>query len=177
MGAIGIIAVVGVVVIAYFVMTGSASAQAIPNTSGTTYQSSDSSITGAPITQDQSTWPSSDNYWKMCCAIALAEGYNQGAGVIPYDYNNPGDLTDDASQYGSGTNGITTFPTAEAGWQALYSKLQNIVSGGSSVYPSDADWTDVGNTWSGGDANWATNVAANLGVDPSTTPAQYALGS
>ena len=149
----------------------------MPNTSGTTYYNSDGSITGATITSDQSSWPSSDNIWKMCCAIASAEGYAQGAGVIPYDYNNPGDITDDASQYGSGTSGITTFTTAELGWQALYDKLSNIVNGGSSVYPVDADWQTVGNTWSNGDDNWATNVASYLAVDPTTTPAQYAQGS
>jgi hypothetical protein len=177
MDSLGIIIVLAVVALGYFFVTQSAGAQAMPNTSGTTYYSSDGSITGAPITDDSSSWPSSDPTWKMCCAIATAEGYNEGAGVIPYDYNNPGDITDEASQYGSGTNGITTFPSAETGWQALYDKLQNIVNGGSSAYPVSASWTDVGNTWSNGDANWAVNVCRNLGVDPSTTPAQYAQGA
>jgi hypothetical protein len=157
----------------YLLIGNSASGEDMPNTTGTTYYSSDGSLTGSPITQDSSTWPQSDSTWKICCAIATAEGYQNGAGVIPYDYNNPGDITDGSSTYGSGTNGITTFPTAEVGWQALYNKLQNIISGGSSTYPSDWSWTQVGNLWAGGDANWATNVAQYLGVDPSETPADY----
>jgi hypothetical protein len=173
----GVVIVIAVVGTAYLLVgTGSASGQAMPDTDNAGSYNSDGSLTGSPITSDQSTWPGSDKVWDCCQGIALAEGYNQGLGTIPYDYNNPGDITDSASQYGSGTNGITTFPTAEVGWQALYNKLSNIINGGSSTYPSTWTWQQVGNLWAGGDSNWATNVCNYLGVDPSTTPAQYAQG-
>jgi hypothetical protein len=170
-----VLIIVGVVGIGYYLMTQqSEGGDAMPNQTGETYYNSDGSVTGAPITNDSSTWPASDAYWQMCCAIAKAEGYQKGAGYIPYDYNNPGDITDDASDYGSGTNGITTFPTAEVGWQALYTKISNICNGRSSAYPKDWDWTQVGTQWAGGDQNWATNVCNALNVDPSTTPASFA---
>jgi hypothetical protein len=137
---------------------------------------SDGSLTGAPITQDRSTWPSGDKIWDMAQAIAIAEGYNEGAGVVPFDLNNPGDLSDGAGQFGSqphsGSN-VTTFPSAETGWQWLYNKLQNIVTGQSSVYPASLNWQGVAQKWAGNSAVWASNVTSQLGVDSNSTPADY----
>lgn len=110
----------------------------------------------------------------IAVAIATAEGYYLGRGSIPYDYNNPGDITDYASLYGAGTNGITQFPTAEAGWNALYEKIQNILSGSSGTYDATASLSDIGATWSNQDPNWAGNVAQVLQVPTSSTLGDYA---
>jgi hypothetical protein len=146
---------------------------------GTSMYSSDGSLTGAPITADRATWPQSDAIWKICCAIAHAEGYDDGDGYVPYDLNNPGDISDGAATFGSqphsGSN-VTTFPTAEVGWQWLHDKVQNIVSGASKVYGQDWTWEQVSQTWAGNSSAWLNNVTSDLGVDPSSTPAQYVSG-
>jgi hypothetical protein len=147
--------------------------------SGTGMHVSDGSLTGSEITADSSSWPGTDKVWEICCAIATAEGFNRGPGAVPYDLNNPGDLSDGASEFGSqphsGSN-VTTFPTAETGWQWLYNKVQNIVSGGSSVYPQTLSWSGVAQKWAGDWSNWLNNVTSYLGVDPNSTPADYVNG-
>jgi len=146
---------------------------------GNSMNNSDGSITGAAITEDPSTWPGSDRIWNICAAIAKAEGYDGGAGVVPFDLNNPGDISDYASQYGSqphsGSN-VTTFPTAEVGWQKLYEKISNIVTGNSSVYAENLSWSGVAQKWAGDSSNWLNNVIGYLGVDANSTPADYVGG-
>jgi hypothetical protein len=110
-------------------------------------------------------------------AIATAEGYFTGAGSIPFDQNNPGDLTDGADTYGANDSGITIFPTVEAGWQALYAKIQNILDGNSDVYDADSPLSVIGNLWSGGDPNWASNVASSLGVSTDSSLSDVAGSS
>lgn len=119
------------------------------------------------VASDPTTWPTGDSIWDCCRAIAWAEGY-QTPNVAQRQHN-PGDITDYASTYGAGVNGITIFPDDQTGWNALYGKVSNIVNGGSSTYP--ADWTiaQVGNTWAAGDGSWANNVGLQLQVDPSST--------
>jgi hypothetical protein len=148
---------------------------------------SDSSLTGAPITVDQSTWPGaspqypSEGTWNICAAIARAEGYPQGYGAAPFDLNNPGDLspgdengepTGGPAEFHGGSN-IICFKTVEAGFIALYKKFQNIVNGNSNVYPVSAPWSEVAVTYAGNSSAWLNNVTNYLGVDASTTPAQY----
>lgn len=158
-------------------------------TSNTTVTSggykSDGSITGSAITNNASTWPGSDNYWNICAAVALAEGYNQGQGVAPYDLNNPGDLspgdengqaTCGSAQYHGGSN-VIFFCTAEGGWAALRQKFINIVTGASSVYGSDDSWSTVASKYAGNSSAWLNNVTSYLGVDPSSTPADYVNGA
>jgi hypothetical protein len=150
-------------------------------TDGASMYQSDGSLTGSSITSDPSTWPGSDKVWNICEAVALAEGYNQGEGAAPYDLNNPGDLSpgDEAGQATCGAaqqhggSAIILFCTAEEGWTALYTKFNNIVTGKSSTYPSSLTWTQVAQKYAGNWQNWVVNVTNYLGVDPSTTPAQY----
>jgi hypothetical protein len=156
-------------------------------TSGTGYNS-DSSLTGAPITNDPSTWPgvslgyANGNVWNICAAVALAEGYNGGPGVAPYDLNDPGDLSpgDEAGQATAGApqahggSEIIFFATAEGGWIALYHKFLNIVTGNSTVYPKTLTWAQVAKIYAGNSAAWLNNVTSYLGVDSTSTPAQYA---
>jgi hypothetical protein len=106
-------------------------------------------------------------------AIATAEGFFTGAGSVPFDQNNPGDLTDYADTYGANANGITIFPTIEAGWNALYEKIENILAGGSSVYSTGMTISQLGATWANDAGEWANNVAASLGISTDTTLGEY----
>ena len=119
------------------------------------------------ITNDPSTWPSSDPIWMVCCAIASAEGANI-AGSNPDRLNNPGDISDGFKTYGgethSGSN-VTKFPNKETGWQWLYNKVQNIQNGNSTVYSPDMTWIQIAQKWAGDWTSWVTNVSAFLGVD------------
>ena len=149
---------------------------------------SNGSLTGSEITNDPSTWPgvqsgfSNGSIWDIVTAVALAEGYNQGSGVAPYDLNNPGDLSpgDEQGQAVAGPpenhdgSEIIDFSTAEGGFIALYIKFFNIASGNSKVYPKTLTWTQVAAIYAGDSGNWVKNVTNYLGVNPSSTPAQYA---
>ncbi len=166
--------VIGVLVIFAVLALGGASAAQV-NMQASFYKS-DGSLTGLPITNDPSTWPGDSAIWNICAACAMAEGYNQGPGFVPYDLNNPGDLSDWASTYGSqphsGSN-VTTFPTAETGWNALWNKWTAILAGKSTVYPATWTWAQIGAVWAGNSVAWINNVTSYLGVDPGSTPAQY----
>lgn len=151
------------------------------NETGVIVYNSDSSLTGAIITNDPSTWPGDDKLWNICEAVAFAEGYNQGIGNAPYDLNNPGDLGpgDEAgeevaggAQFHGGSL-IIVFSVAEGGWRALRHKFQNIISGASHVYSAADSWATVASKYAGNSANWLANVTGYLGVDTTSTPAQY----
>jgi hypothetical protein len=109
-------------------------------------------------------------------AIATAEGFFKGAGSVPFDQNNPGDLTDYASLYGANENGITIFPTLAAGWNALYEKIQNILSGSSDVYSPSMTISELGQEWADDAGEWANNVSTALGISSDTTLGEYATG-
>lgn len=180
-----ILLVLGVGIATGGTMTNTASASATtPPQTPTSGHASDGSITGAAITADQSTWPGSDPLWNICAAVALAEGFNQGSGTAPYDLNNPGDLSP-GDENGQATAGppqahggsrIIYFTVVEGGFRALYQKFSNIVNGDSSVYPASYTWTQVAGTYAGNASAWLNNVTTYLGVDPSSTPAQYVQG-
>jgi hypothetical protein len=55
---------------------------------------------GGEITSDPSTWPTGSRIWDIARAIAIAEGANV-EGSNPDRLNNPGDISDGASTYGS----------------------------------------------------------------------------
>jgi hypothetical protein len=114
------------------------------------------------------------NIIKLAQAIARAEGFYQGgtsvqsATTIPGRANNPGDLKAGDVGYGD-INGITIFGNATDGWTALYNQLIRIANRGSRYYTPDESFASFGNTWSGGDPNWAMNVSAALGASPDTS--------
>lgn len=111
-------------------------------------------------------------YWPPCVlklakAISVAES-------SPPEWHNPGSLTgsDSGSFQTSGTGnaeGVWKFVNEADGWQALYIKVNRMLSGKSTVYPLNMPLERVGIRYSGGDPNWAKNVAAYLGVPESTT--------
>ena len=104
---------------------------------------------------------------KLAKAISVAEG-------SPPEWNNPGDLTGvDAGSFptcGYGNKeGVWKFLNNADGWTALYVKLNRMLAGQSRIYSLDMTLEDVGLKYSGGDPNWAVNVARELGVPVTTT--------
>jgi hypothetical protein len=100
----------------------------------------------------------SQEIFDLASAIAVAEGSDP-------DWNNPGDLTYAFGYPTLGTAnsaGVLKFQNCADGWYALYHQLGLIVSGGS-MYTLDTTLADFGMKYSGGDPNWATNVAKALG--------------
>lgn len=125
-----------------------------------------------PITHDPATWPSGDRLWKICHAIAIAEGYDQ-EGSNPHRLNNPGDISDWVKTYGSefhtGSN-ITHFPTPELGWEKLRGKLQDIMDGHSHVFTPGMTWYEIAKHWAPPNWQiWGDNVSLSLNVDPNST--------
>lgn len=133
------------------------------------------------ISNNPSTWPTGDLIWTVAQAIARQEGYT-GQGNAPFRYNNPGDLGK-GDEHGQLVAGYVTLPdgeqliyfaTPEAGWNALYTKLSNILNGASSVYTADMSWAQIGYKWAA-DPNWAKGVASFLGVDPNSSFSSFFL--
>jgi hypothetical protein len=100
----------------------------------------------------------------MANAIGIAEGFGK-PGTIPTRANNPGDLKNGNIGYGM-LNGITVYPTVEAGQMALQHQLTLIANGDSHKFTSDMTLTQIGQIYANGDPNWATNVAKNLNISP-----------
>jgi hypothetical protein len=99
-------------------------------------------------------------------AIARAEGfYVQGS--VPQRANNPGDLKEGDKGYGL-IDDKTVFPSPGQGWNALYAQVQAILDNRSKYYNSGMTIAEIGMVYSGGDPNWAQNVADTLGVDTET---------
>lgn len=170
-----ILVIVTVALFAYILYFQASSAAQV-NDTGVNVRATTGSLTGAPITEDESTWPTGDKAWDIAHAIAKAEGYNRGTGFVPFDLNNPGDISDGAGEFGSqhhsGSN-VTTFPDAETGWQWLHTKLSNALGGKSTVFVPSMTWTEVAKKWAGDWQNWVNNVTSELGVDPNSTLADY----
>lgn len=105
---------------------------------------------------------------ELADAIGSAEGYGV-SGAIPTRANNPGDLKLGDIGYGTIGQGITVFPNAAAGNQALINQLQKIQNNTSRYYNSDMSIAQIGQTWSGGDPAWSNNVSKSVGVSPDTS--------
>jgi hypothetical protein len=103
---------------------------------------------------------------RIAKAIAKAEGFYV-SGSVPSRAHNPGDLKLGDKGYGT-IDGKTIFPSDSQGWQALYHEVQLILDGKSAYYQPSMSIADIGNIYSGGDPNWAQNVADDLGVDVDT---------
>jgi hypothetical protein len=102
-------------------------------------------------------------------AIARAEG-GLTPGTAPYRTNNPCDVF-----VGGSTAGYSSLSD---GWDACYSQINLMLSGGSAYYQPDMTLSQVGSIYAPSSAPgnipnaWAANVAAALGLSPSTTLAQ-----
>jgi hypothetical protein len=118
-----------------------------------------------PLSQGQLQTPTNSSQ-ALSNGIATAEGYLV-AGSTPNTANNPGDLKNGDIGYGE-TNGVTNYPTPEAGFAALNSQVQLIQSGASKAgYTTDMSIMDVAQLYTGGDSingagstqNWSNTVA------------------
>jgi hypothetical protein len=109
-------------------------------------------------------------------AIAIAEGFGV-PGAVPTRANNPGDIAFGDIGYGvANSAGVTIYASPSDGWAALYNQLNLIFSLQSHVYNPAMTFLDMAVKWTGGDnaGAWAANVAASLGVQTSTTLADWA---
>lgn len=96
-------------------------------------------------------------------AIAAAEN-------VPAQYNNPLALQPSQGDGSVGTfgAGIAIFPTPQAGAQAGIHQVQLMESNASGVYSSDESIADVGASYAPNQPAWISNVAAALGVSPTS---------
>jgi hypothetical protein len=104
-------------------------------------------------------------------AIGTAEGFGV-PNAIPTLANNPGDLEIGDIGYGTMGQGITVFPDAQSGTNALNSQLASIFNGNSNNYNPNMTIAQMGQTWAGGgqgSTNWSNNVSNSLGASPSST--------
>lgn len=110
-----------------------------------------------------------DKVSRMATGIAQAEGYFV-PGSLPFRSNNPGALR----LYGE-TDTITVFPSASAGWDALYKQVERILTGLSPYYSLDMNIYQVAQVYTGGDnpEAWAVVVAGAMGITPTTTIREY----
>jgi hypothetical protein len=115
------------------------------------------------------TWPA--NVIQFANAIKVAEGSDPA-------WNNPGDLTGaDRGTFQvvglANAEGVWKFMYPEDGWNALCIKVERMLTGRSRVYPLTMTLAEVGMQYSGGDPNWAENVAAELSIPITTTLAEW----
>lgn len=181
-------AVLVLLALAYGILTGATQAaleSVIGSNGGDDVRPENVNVSGTSeiIPTDPHTWPSGDRIWDCCRAIAFTEGYNalvNGQPSNPARLNNPGDISDGSSVYGSefhSGSSITKFPDAATGWAWLYAKIKNAVTGVSHVYKADMSWREIGAKWAPPSANvWANNVATTLGVSPDSTLGDYVNG-
>lgn len=132
---------------------------------------------GGTLTASSAAPNGSGGIDQLMQAIATAEGSLE---AHP-DWNNPGDLTASFGFSNSGpqnSDGVLAFADVASGWGALRAQLELIASGRSRVYTASDSVLDMGYKWAGvsqGSA-WASNVAAALGVDPSTPIGDFLNG-
>ncbi len=98
----------------------------------------------------------------LCAAIAHAEGF-WTRGARPRHNNNPGDLIADGSVN-------ERYLLHADGWLWLAAKVERILNGGSTEYPTSLTWQELANRWTGGDhaGSWCDAVTDDLNLDPST---------
>jgi hypothetical protein len=121
-------------------------------------------LLGIPLSENEQPPAPSQEIFDVAAAIAKAEGSNP-------DWNNPGNLTTAFGYPTLGTvnsDGVLKFQSAVDGWNALYHQLSLIVSGNSRYSLTDTIAT-FGQGYSGGDPNWAVNVATELQTTPNAT--------
>ena len=95
----------------------------------------------------------STTFYNLAAAITQAENSQWP--------NNPGALEDTSGNK-------LTFSSVTDGFNALVSKLGFDASGQSKVYSPDMTLSQFGSTYSGGDSNYANNLASFLGVSTNT---------
>jgi hypothetical protein len=120
-------------------------------------------------------WPAS--VIKFAKAVSVAEGFGPPENLATRA-NNPCDLTGaDAAGFQTlgvmNSEGVLHFANVADGWTAAYIKFNRMLSGRSLQYPLIWTLEQVGAKFSGGNPEWAINVARELGVPTTTTLEQW----
>lgn len=156
MNLVAVLAIAGVVVLAYFLIEAS-NMSGLPSGSGS----------GAAE--------------QIALAIGVAEGgydangNNLGNGTAPSVNHNPGDLTVDVNNTSTGTsNGFVVYADDATGYAALVYQVNEWLNGTSANAGPNSTIDDISQFYTtdsppGAQVDWASNVAAVLGV-PSSTP-------
>ena len=108
-------------------------------------------------------------------AIAKAEGFGS-KGAVPTRYHNPGDIRASRGvkypgQIGLNSHGYVIFKNDRAGWDAMQSQLDKILSGDSKFYSISMTLRQLAKRYATSPL-WVKNVAKNLGVTADTTLAE-----
>jgi len=111
---------------------------------------------------------------KIAQAIATAEGFYVD-GSRPQRNHNPGDMTQDLTGTGVGTDGpFVVYATDQDGWECLYAQVNAWLNGTSRYHSADSSINDLAGLGSEtgytatDQAAWAATVASTLGVDADT---------
>ena len=111
-------------------------------------------------------------------AVAHAEGFGVPR-AIPTRYHNPGNIRSTrtghhyAGQIGLNRSGYVIFKNDAYGWKALREQLVLMASGQSAHYNTHMTITSVAKMYATGWRTWSKNVAKQLGVEPTTTLAEF----
>lgn len=120
-----------------------------------------------------------DRVQKLAQAIATAEGFFVAGSRSQRDHN-PGDMTQDLIGKATGHDGPFVVYASDAdGWANLYAQINLWFSGASNNADGSSTILQLSSFYTtdvppGAQANWAQNVADNLGVDPGTPISQIA---
>jgi hypothetical protein len=114
---------------------------------------------------------------QFATAVARAEGFGVPH-AIPTRYHNPGNIRSRslhayAGQIGLNRCGYVIFKNDAYGWKALKTQLELMASGQSAHYDTDMTITKVAKRYATGWRLWSKNVAKQLGVEPTTTLADF----
>jgi hypothetical protein len=111
----------------------------------------------------------------IAATIQQVEGYYPG--TLAYTNNNPGNLIY-VGQAGAspGAGGFASFPTYDAGYQALLNQIQNYANRGLTIDQMMAIYAPAGQG-SNNPSSYANTIANNLGVSTSTPVATAISGA
>jgi hypothetical protein len=109
---------------------------------------------------------------KLAHAIAKAEGFG-AKGALPTRQHNPGNIrarrgVHYPGQVGLNSRGYVIFKDDRAGWTALESQIEKIITGASHFYNVNMTLAQLSRSYATSSI-WVKNVAKNLGVTPGTS--------
>jgi len=110
---------------------------------------------------------------KLAHAIAKAEGFGASKTNLPTRCHNPGDIrarrgVHYPGQVGLNSRGYVIFKDDRAGWTALESQIEKIITGASRFYNVNMTLAQISRSYATSSI-WVKNVAKNLGVTPGTS--------
>lgn len=108
-------------------------------------------------------------YSAAVMAIARFINIAEESGRVDPRTHNPGNLKNGDVGFGL-WKGITIYPNDDAGWDALYYKIDNMLSGKSAVYSPNMTVAQFAAKYTATQQDaWAQNFSVAAGVSPDTT--------